>query len=197
MLEKPDPIAVVASQGQADELRLPERPGAFASLKNKLGVIVLSASIGTVGISEKAYGVVESNGSSDSQYTNLGLSGANSSVFIPIDNAFGGSFCSGVCLSPGWVLTAAHPFTDPSGNVNGTATGVALGTPLTAQSSLTPVLASYIFHGFNNSGNGPDLMLLQLATPLTNAPTLTIGTASPGDVVTSYGYGKYGTPSGG
>ena len=194
MFEKQGSTNHLAPAPQESEIHLPHRSGVFSAIASKVGILMLGASVGAVATCQKAYGVVELNGSSDSQYVGLGLNGAASSVFIPIANSYGGSFCSGVCLNPNWVLTAAHPFTDPSGNVNGTAEGVLLGTPLTASSSLDPVLASYIFPGFNNSGNGPDLMLLQLASPL-SVPTLTIGTATPGSVVTSFGYGAYGTPA--
>ena len=197
MLEKFAGNTVAAPQADTDEMRLPSRLGPFSSLKNKIGVLFLGASVGAVTFCEKAHAVVEPNGSSDATYVRLGTHGSNSCVFIPIANAYGGSFCSGVCLNSNWVLTAAHPFTDPSGNINGTAEGVMVGTPLTASSPLASVSESYIYPGFNNSENGPDLMLLKLASPLTNVPTLNIGNAKSGDCVTSYGYGMYGTPSSG
>jgi hypothetical protein len=151
--------------------------------------------VGTAAFPEKAHAVLETEGTSDSQYTNLALSLPQSQncAFIQVENSYGGTFGSGVLLNSNWVLTTAHLVTDASGNVNGTVDGVATGT-ISPSSSLTPVAGSFIFPGFNNSGSGPDLLLLHLTTPI-NVPALTIGTAAPGSVVATIGYGYYGTPS--
>lgn len=103
---------------------------------------------------------------------------------------------SGVFLNDSWVLTAAHNITDPSGNVNRTINGVYQGTK--SEGSLTPVIDVFVYPGPVGSGNNPDLALLYLG-PYSGvtAPSLTIGYASPGQVVTSAGFGNFGSVSGG
>jgi hypothetical protein len=99
---------------------------------------------------------------------------------------------SGVFLDDNWVLTAAHLISNPNGTGDASIIGISQGaTP----NSLTPVVSYYVYPGYNGTGNAPDLALLYLGPNGVNAPTLAFGSAAPGEVVTSAGFGFYGSPS--
>jgi hypothetical protein len=142
-----------------------------------------------------ANAVLETDGANDTNYINLALPYAVSSCALDIQGGRG--FESGVLLNSQWVLAAAHGVTDASGNITGYVIGVAQGTPISSDTNLlVPVTVQYVYPGFDDSGNAPDLILLKLVKPV-SAPTLNFGSASANSVVTSVGYGVVGTPSSG
>lgn len=165
-----------------------------ANLINRAFCVVASV-MALLIFSLPANAVLETDGANDTNYINLALPYAVSSCALDIQGGRG--FESGVLLNSQWVLAAAHGVTDASGNITGYVIGVAQGTPISSDTNLlVPVAVQYVYPGFNDSGNGPDLLLLKLAKPV-NAPTLQFGSSSANSVVTSVGYGVVGTPSSG
>lgn len=101
-------------------------------------------------------------------------------------------FASGVFLNSRWFLTAAHLIANPTGTGDATVTGIYPG----AVSGGPTMSASevHLIPGYDGTGNTPDLALIRLVEEV-NAPSLTLASASVGEVVISAGYGYYGSPS--
>ncbi len=101
---------------------------------------------------------------------------------------------SGVFLNSHWFLTAAHSLINPFGTGDAVINGVYHGS--TNGGVLIPVVQKFIHPDYDGTGNHPDCALLYLfnAAP---APTLVIAAALDSEVVTSVGFGFFGSISGG
>ncbi len=145
---------------------------------------------------QPARAVLMTDGSNEADYRNLATQYSNSLAYLSLTDSVGPYSASGVFLNNSWVLTAAHVAVNPFGAGDGTFTGIVQGA--SPGNPSIPVVATWIYPGYSDSvsRNSPDVMLVKLA-PGPTAPSLTIGSAPTGSIVTSAVFGIYGTPSGG
>lgn len=177
---------------------LPPNPGSSfaAKLSNKLSTALLTAAVGAAALPERADAVLMPDGANELNFRNLATQYAPSLGAVSLTDSFGTFTISGVLLNDSWLLTAGHGLLNPRGAGNASVNGITQGT--SSIGSLTPVLGTYLFPGYvaGSAPNTPDLALMYLGSNSgLSAPSLTIGSVSAGAVVTSIGFGEYGTPS--
>jgi len=102
---------------------------------------------------------------------------------------------SAVRLNEDWALTAAHNLPSAYG-LTSVSLSVSNGSNCITSPGVTISCSNdYIFPGFTgSSSNGTDLALIRLGSAL-SGPTLTLGSASVGELVYEVGFGSYGTPA--
>ena len=101
---------------------------------------------------------------------------------------------SGVFLNNHWFLTSAHALINPFGAGDASIFGITQGS--VPGGPLMLAAGTFIHPAYDGSGNYPDCALIYVPDGV-NAPSLSIASASVGEVVTSAGFGIYGTPSAG
>lgn len=101
---------------------------------------------------------------------------------------------SGVFLNSHWYLTAAHSLINPFGTGDAVINGVYHGS--TNSGVLIPVAQKFIHPAYDGTGNHPDCALLYFSNAVP-APRLPFASVAVDEVVTSVGFGAFGTVSGG
>jgi hypothetical protein len=180
---------------------------AFSMLFRKEAVALGLSAVGIAAFSEKAQANLRPDGSDDALYKAKGsqLQGQLLSFRVLVPGiGTGQRDTSATYFNSEYALTTAHNVVDllqfnPSYEV---ATG---DNYLTNRGMVIPVASVTVYPGYDGTRNTPDLAIIHFAQPQSDmhfaqasaAAAMAIGRASPGDILTSGGFGVVATPSGG
>jgi uncharacterized protein (TIGR03382 family) len=149
------------------------------------------ATLASLGMSEKAEAVLMLPGQSAQSYLNLGATLNNRVGWLQqntIDGQVG--YASATFINPYFAITAAHLVGTiyQNGGTFQVGTGGNFISDLGQVVNVAEVI-TYPGYAGGVSTNSPDIAILRLATPISGITQAQFGTANPGDVVTSGGYG--------
>ena len=150
-----------------------------------------------VALSPKSEGAVITG--TDAAHQELATNYSNSTVWLQTSytttsGSQGTTRGSGVLLNPYTLLTNAHNVVGATSTINSITVGQGNYLSSPTNVSVNPFSSVIIFPGYNpnDPANTVDLAIIHLTTPILTAPTLTIGSALPGETVISAGYGQWG-----
>jgi uncharacterized protein (TIGR03382 family) len=165
----------------------------FENLKAKAQTAATVASLAgaSLGMSEKAEAVLMLPGQSAQSYLDLGATLNNRVGFVEIVTpSSGNGYASVAMINDQFAITCGHVVWN---NLqNGGTFRVGTGSNYFSDRGQVVDVAEVITYPGYPGGvttNSPDIAILRLATPISGITQAQFGTANPGDVVTSGGYG--------
>jgi uncharacterized protein (TIGR03382 family) len=152
------------------------------------------ATLASLGMSEEAEAVLKLPGQSAQAYLDLGATLENRVGFLKQIGTQGQvGYASVTFINSEYAITSAHLVAGvlQVGGSFQVGTGSNYLSSPGSLVSVTDVLIHPSYQGTNGASdtNNPDIAILRLATPLSGITQAQFGTANPGDVVTSGGYG--------
>jgi len=156
--------------------------------------VVASLAGASLGMAEKAEAVLMLPGQSAQSYLDLGATLENRVGFLKQIGTQGQvGYASVTFINSEYAITSAHLVAGvlQVGGSFQVGTGSNYLSSPGSLVSVTDVLIHPSYQGTNGASdtNNPDIAILRLATPLSGITQAQFGTANPGDVVTSGGYG--------